>query len=333
MQKSALRFFILPVVLLLAGAAAGQQSSCRVDLPVGIVGTDGSLLEGLTAQDISVHVRKQALPIEAVGSDDGSRRVLFILDTSRWLAPGVRKAETMLVGHVISNARPADTFALLTTRGVVRQVHFEEGREALMKAVQELAADPKEKAKAPNVLDTIMAGIGWFGQPRSGDAIFVMADHLEESNGTSKIQNGYATDIPIKFESSKVKFRTVTEALALHRIRVFGVQFSALKVNEGVFEPSDENLTGITLGSGGYLLLDPTDPFGSYVLDETRTRSLQHKVFQLYGAITRFYVLRVNAPTPLRKQLWNLELAKDLRHNTRALYPRWFDPCSSEDAH
>jgi hypothetical protein len=258
----------------------------------------------------------------------------------------VRKVETMLTDYVVSKARPADSFALLTTRGTVRQVHFEEGQDALLKAVRELAADSKEPGKAANVLDTIMEGIRWFGQPRSGDAIILMADHLEEADSAAHYtprgmsgagpMQGVATDRGPSFEAnSHARFQDVVSSLADHRIRVFGLQFGAFKFTpmNGVYRPNDEDLFGITIGSGGYAIFDPVDQYGSYVINPPREQSLQHKVFQLYGAVARYYVLRVNSSTPPHHESWSLELAKDLRKNTVALYPRVFDSCASEETH
>jgi hypothetical protein len=336
------------VSLLLMNAASAQQNACQVDLPVGIIGADGSLLHGLTAQDITIHSRKQTLPVENVAYDTGARRVLFVLDTGRWLPPEARKAETMLVDYILGHARPADTFALLTTRGAVRKVSFDESRDHLTKAIQELAVDPKEPDKAPNVLDTIMEGIRWFGEPHPGDAILIMADHLEGSmsgtspsvkyqprtvTGAGPMQGVAQSNVAVEEPSSRVKFGTVTETLADHRIRVFGLQLGGMNYNlTTAYEPGEENLFGIALGSGGYAVLDGTDAYGSYVMTEARAQGLQHKAFQLYGAIAEFYLLRVSAATPPRREAWKLELAKDLRKNTRALYPQWFDPCPSADA-
>jgi hypothetical protein len=329
--------------LFVMGSAWAQPRSCRVDFPVGIVGIDGSLLNGLTDKDITVRLRKQTLPIESIGADDGPRRVLFVLDTGRRLSPDARKAETMLVSYVLSHARPSDSFALLTARGPLRQVHFEDGLVAMTKAVEEIAADPKETNKAPNVLDAVMEGIGWFGEPRTGDAIVIMADHLEETNETTQYQSyqlthtgplqGTAIDRGPSFEApSRFKFHVVTETLADHRIRVFGLQLGALKGTPmtSLYSPNDENLMGISQGSGGYAVLDPVDAYGGYVVNDTRAKNLQHKVFQLYGAIAQYYVLRVHAPEPLPHEPWSLELAKDLQKNTVALYPRRFELCTEQ---
>jgi hypothetical protein len=299
---------ICVLFLLLMNAAFAQQNACAVDLPVGIIGADGSLLHGLTAQDITIHLRKQTLPVEKVGYDSGARRVLFILDTGRWLPSEARKAETKLVDYILSHARPGDTFALLTTRGAVRKVSFDESREHLTKAVQELAVDPKEQDKAPNVLDTMMQGIQWFGQPRPGDAILIMADHLEGSisgtspsvkyqprttGGTGPMQGVVQDSGRVMEPSSHAKFSTVMETLADHRIRVFGLQLGGVNYTlTTVYEPGEENLFGISLGSGGYAVLDGTDAYGSYVMTDARAQGLQHKAFQLYGAIAEFYLPR-----------------------------------------
>ncbi len=196
--------------------------------------------------------------------------------------------------------------------------------------------------KGHNILDTVMEGIQWFGAPKTGDAIFLMADHLEETNDPNDYQShqlshtgplqGVATDRGPSFEpSSQAKFGAVFRDLSDHRIRVFGLQLGGIKTNDalfGVYHANDENLTGLTSGTGGYTVLDPVDPFGAYILTETRTRNLQQKIFQIYGAIAKYYVLRVNAPTPLQRETWKMELASDLRRNTVALYSQHFDPCS-----
>ncbi len=341
MQKP-IRFLIL--LFLGTTAGAWSQQSCRVDLPVGIVDKDGILLDGLTAQDITVHIHKQNLTIESVTTDSGSRRVLFVVDTSRLLPPEARKVGPALANYVTSNARPGDTFALLTTRGTVRRVRFADGRDAVIKAAQDLATDPKESAKAANVLDSIREGISWFGEPQPGDAIILMADHLEEADEPTRYQprgmsgagpmQGVATDRPVSFEApSRAKFKDVVRSLGDHRIRVFGLQFGAFKfVPMGEpYRPNDENLFGFTLGSGGYAVLDPVDQYGSYIMNPDREKKLQHRVFQLYGAITRYYVLRVSLSAPPHGESWSLELAKDLRKNTVALYPRVFEMCTVQE--
>jgi hypothetical protein len=120
--------------------------------------------------------------------------------------------------------------------------------------------------------------------------------------------------------------------LGEHQIRIFGLQMGALKASPVTsrLDLNDENLFGITLASGGYSVFDPVDSFGSYVLTESRLQTVQNMVWQLYGSISQFYIVRVQSHSP--HSPWKLELAKDLRSNTRALYPLQFNPCASEFA-
>ena len=117
-----------------------------------------------------------------------------------------------------------------------------------------------------------------------------------------------------------------------HQIRVFGLQLGALKSSPLLsrVDPNDENLFGITLATGGYSVFDPVDAFGSYVLTDNRLQTDQNMIWQLYGSISQFYLVRFHPRTP--HSPWKLELAKDLRSNTRALYPQQFDPCSQQPA-
>lgn len=327
--------------LFLAPVIAAQEKACPVDLPVGLIDNKGTLLEGLTPQDLTVRQNKQSLAIQSVKYDSAPRRVLLLMDTSARLPVDARKAEVALVRYLLSRARAADSFALLTARGPLRQVRFEEGKESVLRVLQELSADPKEAVKGENILDTMVQGVAWFGQPRPGDAILIMADHLEESNeptqfigrtvsGTGPMQ-GVVTDRGPSFEKqSKIKFSAVTRMLAEHQVRVFGLQLGALKAAPlaSKIDPNDENLFGISLATGGFAVFDPVDSFGSYVLTESRLQTLQDMVWRLYATIAQFYLVRVESKSSHAP--WKLELAKDLRSNTRALYPQQFDPCAPE---
>ncbi|MGE5323046.1 MAG: hypothetical protein ACM3SW_09300 [Actinomycetota bacterium] len=307
------------------------QSPCAVNLPVGLIAPDGSLLNGLTTKDITVELHKKKLQIHQISYDTGTRRVLLILDTSQRLPAEVRKTEVALARHILSRSRPSDTFALLTARGAARQVRFAQGNNAVIKAVEELAADPKEDKKAGSLLDALMEGAGWFGTPQTGDAILVMSDYLQHDTEGEGFQSGFATNTGPYYEDSRYNFRTVAETIARDRIRVFSVQFGAMSVDPATYEPSDENLLGLSLGSGGSLLESPMRWYGGYKVTPAALEGLEHQVYQLYGSIAQFYLLNVDAPMPLHRQQWKLELARDLRKNTRALYPRWFDPCGTEE--
>ena len=309
------------------------QSPCTVNLPVGLVAPDGSLLNGLTSKDVTVELHKKKLPIQQISYDTGARRVLIILDTNRRLPPEVRKTEVALAHYILSHPRKSDSFALLTTRGAARQVRFEQGKgnDAVMKAVEELAADPKEDKKAGSLLDALMEGAGWFGTPQTGDAILVMSDYLRHGALGGPYMDGINVNGSPYGEDSRYNFRTVVKTIARNRIRVFSVQFGAIVLNPATFEANDDSLLGLSLGSGGSLLESSMQWYGGYKVTPAALDGLERQVYQLYGAIAQFYLLKLQAPMPLHRQQWNLELARDLRKNTRALYPRWFDPCEGQE--
>ena len=310
--------------------AQTQSTSCSVDLPVALVDHRGNLLGGATAKDLSVQLRKQTLPIESLTYDTGPRRILFVADTGRHLPAEVRKMEYALITHLLNTARTTDTFALLTARGASREVRFEEGKEAVSKAVQELSSDAKEDKKAGPMLDTIAEGLTWFRAPKPGDAILLMSDQLVPYDTTSQFRGGHVVDVRPLNENSKTTFKKLAELLAMHRTRVFGVQFSGVLLDPATYQPTDENLLGLAIGSGGYVVVDAMTPFGGYQLTSARIDDLEKKVYQLSGAIAEFYVVGVKTSGPLEKQQWKIELASDLRKNTYALYPRWFDSCSEK---
>ena len=108
------------------------------------------------------------------------------------------------------------------------------------------------------------------------------------------------------------------------------MQFSGVILDPTTYQATDENLIGLALGSGGYVVVDEIDPHGSYQLTSGRIDTLQRRVYQLFGSIAQFYVVTVKAPLPLEKQLWKVELASDLRKSTNALYPRWFGSCGAQ---
>ncbi|HYX53880.1 MAG TPA: hypothetical protein VE783_10555 [Candidatus Limnocylindrales bacterium] len=324
--------FVLAVFLLFSSllSAQAQNSSCTVNMPVVLVDKQGNLLGGASPKDLTIEVHRQKLAIESLSYDTGPRRVLFIVDTGRHLPAEVRKMEYTLITHLMETARTGDTFGLLTTRGALRQVRFEDGNGAVNRAVLELFADAREDKKAGPMMDTIAEGLTWFGAPQPGDAILLMSDQLVPYDTLSQLRGGYAVDVRPLNESSKTTFKKLTELLALHKVRAFGIQFSGVLHDPYTYEATDENLAGLCIGSGGYVIVDAMTPFGGYQLTSARIDGLQKRVYQLTGAIAEYYVAKLKAPAAAEKQQWRIELARDLRNNTYALYPRWVGACDNE---
>ena len=136
MPRTGSRFSLAVFLVVTSGISAqAQNNSCSVNLPVALVDHRGNLLGGATVKDFSVQLRRQTLPIESLAYDTGARRILLIADTGRHLPAEVRKMEYALMIHLLTTARTGDIFALLTVRGASRQVRFEDGNQAVQKAV------------------------------------------------------------------------------------------------------------------------------------------------------------------------------------------------------
>src|SRR5438477_7994624 len=147
------------LILLFAATALAGQTNCSMELPVGVLGMDFSLLNGLSAGDVTVRVGKLARNIESVNYNTGPRRILFVLDTSPSLAADARKAQVKLVNYIVSSARKGDSFALITAHGIPHSVKFGESPDALLKAANDVLNDPpKDKNKGQGILDAMMEG-------------------------------------------------------------------------------------------------------------------------------------------------------------------------------
>jgi hypothetical protein len=157
-----------------------------------------------------------------------------------------------------------------------------------------------------------------------------MSDQLAPYDTKRQFRDGYYVDVQPANENAKTTFKKAVELLASHKVRAFGVQFSGVLHDPDTYQATDENLLGLSIGSGGYVIVDAMTAQGGYQLTSARIEDLEKKVYQLSGAIAEFYVAKVSAPTGAEKQQWKIELASDLRKNTFALYPRWFGACAAQ---
>ena len=192
--------YIFLASFFLAAVAVADQS-CEV--PVDVVAAKGGIIRGLKADDLVAAAGKgRSIPIESLTYDAGPRRIVFVIDTTRGLPAEARKAESKIAANILDHARPNDSFALITARGVARQVKFEQGRDAVKQAVLELSEGTGEKSNL-GVLDAMDQAIGWLGEPQPGDSIFLLALDLEGNH--------------------KANYKKIAQALAEHQVRFVDV--------------------------------------------------------------------------------------------------------------
>lgn len=329
-----MRATLLPLawVLFAVLACHAQDAGCVLDLPVGTLGMDYSLLQGLAAQDLTVRADNKRQAIEGIRYDTGPRRILFVLDTDPHLPPDARKVEAQLVTSTLAQARPGDSFALITARGPLHEWKFGVSGDLLRQGAESLATESGDTKSAIGPLDALMEGIGWFGVPEPGDAVMMIARDLEELPPPGRYgQFGVlgsrvaVADVDVPYgPHSRASFRAVRTAAYEHRIRVFGLHLGPMLYSpEDLTSTSDESLFALANSTGGIAAHQTTDgPWSTFRLTDARWQVLQHSFWQLYGAAAQFYVVKVHVPAAKDHLRFDLRLASDIEKNTLLLYPR-----------
>ncbi len=310
-----------------AFANSQKDASCMISLPVNVVVPDGRLIRELDASQFVAQTKRQTVPVLTATDDSGPRRILLVLESGRHVPERVRTAQYGVVAEILSEARPEDSFGLLTARGPDKEVHFGESRDAILAAVRELQANIDSKGSTVGILDALMTGAGWFDQPKPGDAIFLMSMGLESEH--------HAT------------FKQVYKELTNRQVRVFSlllgprmegtVSGAIVKMSSGGLEvlmepsysPNLEDDSNLSWGSGGYSV--EVDLVGAGQREEQLTdkklETLKSAASRMQSAITEYYRLTLES-TPAQIMLG---LATDLKNKVPkavVLYPRQLPACS-----
>ena len=319
---------ILTAILCLILSAAGlAQSLCsRLDVPVNVIRASGEPVQGLKASDFSGQMKKQAVLIQSVSHEASPRRILFVIDTTRQLSADARRAEATFVSGVVKAAQPGDNLALLTARGITQQVKFGEERPAITKALAVLEQGAEEsvnEGKNLGVMDAVAEGINWFGEPRLGDTVVLLAKDLEGNH--------------------KTDYRNVAKMLEGHHVRLFGVAFGHLLLNNptsasmavsrdgfGYVQPGiplhtnetgEANFFPLSVNSGGYIVReDPGLAQKQFKLDDLKRKQLEKTGALMAQLIDESYNLRVESSTLSNGGPFMVSV-KEGQQGTHVLYP------------
>lgn len=320
------------VLIGLSGVAAAQQACKGAELPVDVISVTGDVFRGLATEDFAAHIQKKPVGLKSLTYDEGPRRVLIVVDTSKKLSTDTRKAESVMVETMLAMARPEDTFALQEARGPGREVDFTSDRRAITEAM----GWSSKEGKGSGVLDAVMAGIERFGTPQSGDAIVVIAADLEGNH--------------------KANARTVAKALEEHHIRMFGLALGPVMtrsvvaggsmtsttsqglawttpgVGDMVYNTGDEHFFPLTINSGGLVLgVMNTESHRSYDMGNPRMQQeVQQKARSISKMINSFYRMQVEPPPLSRAEDWSLDVNDNIKKHSQpmfVLYPRSLGPC------
>jgi hypothetical protein len=187
----------------LRGGTHAPDSACStLEVPANALLGDVRVVRGLHGDDFSARGKHERIDIDSLQYDTAARRILLIADNGPRLNADARKAQAQILDHVLSGARPEDSFPFVSARGTQIEVPFGEPRETVQQVVETTLLYTANAGNGDGFLDAVMHGIRLFKDPREGDAIIAMTLEFEKSRSAT--------------------YQAVAETLAQDHIRMFG---------------------------------------------------------------------------------------------------------------
>lgn len=310
----------------ISASAAADGDACVRDVPVNVVFPNAALARNMKAEQFAARIKTSTVPIVSVAADTAPRRIVFVIDNAKSNSQAVRRIEARIVTYMVANARPDDSFALLTGRGPRKEVRSGEPRESLLKAARELEDSASGSSQSGGVLDSVHDAKKWLEPHRPGDAVVLVSMGIERAPGIS--------------------FRKVADELSGAGIRLFGLQLSTpvggfittsispMIGSAGLSVQSDiaansESLDGLAAQTGGFALLENTDSWDRvYKLSEEHLELVARRVFQFYKAIGEYYIVKARVPP----KGFEIELSAQAKAKLPAAmmaFPRRVEACAS----
>lgn len=330
-------FATLSVILGFSTLGLGQQATCKgVEVPIGVISASGDAFRGLAAEDFVGHLQKKPVTVKLVTFDDGPRRVLIVADANKKLPTDARKAQGEMLRTILDNARPQDTFALISTHGHGPQVKFTADRSAIKLALgwEPNGAD-NGKEKELGVLDGVMAGMEWFGTPQSGDSIVVMAADMEGNHKTNaRLVASALEEKHIRMFGLALGPVTTKNSLLGETVMnaSMGLAYSRPVVGDVAYTTGDDNFFPLTVNSGGLVLgIVNGDSYHSYHLEDPQViQAVRQKALSVSKMISAYYRMQVEPPQLAHPQDWNLTINPEVQKHAPpmfVLYPHQLGPC------
>jgi hypothetical protein len=326
----------LSVILGFSTLGLGQQAACKgVEVPIGVISASGDIFRGLAAEDFVGHLQKKPVTVKLVTFDDGPRRVLIVVDVNKKLSPDSRKAQGEMVRTILDNARPQDTFALISTHGRGPQVKFTPDRSAIKTALGRDNAPDNGKEKELGVLDGVMEGIEWFGAPQSGDSVVVMAADMEGNHKTNaKLVARALEEKHIRMFGLALGPVTTKNSVAGETVMnaSMGLAYSRPAVGDVVYSTGDDNFFPLTVNSGGLVLgVMNGDSYRNYHLEDPQVlQAVRLKALSVSKMISAYYRMQVEPPQLARPEDWGLTMNPEVQKHAPpmfVLYPHQLGPC------
>jgi hypothetical protein len=329
------RILMLGAVLGFSTISLAQQTACKaIEIPVGVISSNGNVFRGLSAGDFTGHLQKKIVAIKTIIYDEGPRRVLIVVDTSKKLSADTRKAEAEMIQALLAEGRSEDTFGIMAARGPGQDVKFTADHAAIIQALNQPGEG--KRGKDPGVLDSLMVGIEWFGPPQPGDAIVVLAADLEGNHkSNAKVVAKALADNHIRMfglalgpvqTTSSVASGTITSTISQ------GLAYTKPGVGDFVYDAGDEHFFPLTTNSGGMVFgAMNSDSRRSYKIEDPHVlQEVRQKARSISRLIASYYRVQVEPPALSHPEDWTLEINGEVQKHSQPmflLYPRELGPC------
>src|SRR6266853_1851696 len=327
-------FTLLSVFLGLAAGGWAQQAACKLEIQVGVISITGDVFRGLAAEDFTGNAQKKPVAVKSLAFDEGSRRVLFVVDSAKNLSADTFKAEGELIRTILAGARPEDTFALIAAHGSDQKIKFTSDKSAITLAVGWNGGN--RTGKATGVLDSVMEGIEWFGAPQAGDAIVVIAADTEGNHKTNAKLVGKALEEHhirmFGLALGPVATKNVMAGGSMTSTTSQGLAWTTPGAGDFVYSTGDEHFYPLTTNSGGRVLAAMNaNPRRNYSMADARVaEDVRQKARSISKMISSFYRIQIEPPHLGHPEGWNLDIADSIRKHTQpmfVLYPHALGPC------
>lgn len=304
--------------------ASERVANCTSEIPIVVIGAKNVVIQGLQRDSLLVEESKGPTTIMSVTPEEGSRRIVFVLDRGAHMGENAAKLTEAMIEKILQNARPDDKFGLFTAEKDPVQLN-PTSPDTVLGVFHDRVSG--KRSKGASVLDAISDAAHALEPAQPGDALFVFSG---------------ADD----FSDSRNRFADVYEDLSEQHIRVFGVLFSYVRgggmaptliVGSGTIFASPgvsgnaETLNSLAWESGGYLIQENMrDAVRTYKLTDERLHELTQLGLQEYGAIVQFNRLEVSWAARSKPQAIKLDLAPEWRKKKPAavlIYPRRLPAC------
>src|SRR5262249_2636213 len=156
--------------------------------------------------------------------------------------------------------------------------------------------------KEPGVLDTVMTGIEWFGEPKPGDAILLIAADTEGNHTTNAKQVGKAlADNHIRLFGlalGPVQTKNSVASSTMTSTTSQGMAWTKPMVGDGAFLTGDENFFPLTANSGGLVLGAMNgDSRRSYSMSDARlVQELRQRARFIAKTMAAYYRVQIESP-------------------------------------